>query len=377
MIIEAALVASKGASQMPSFPPSVRTAGFILLALLAYFVFRGLLREPTEPATEIRSADSAAVEDRIPEVIVIPAELKPHMIVASLKGSSEPDREVTVRSETMGTVVTASISEGTLVDRGTLLCGLDLESRQARIDEAEAAVAAARLDYDASTQLEEKGWTTSNRAAATKAALDGAEAALAAAKIELNKTRITAPFPGVFETRMAERGDYLSVGAPCGRIVDLDPIIIAVEATEEQFGVIESRQAVDVEFATGLEAKGSIRFVARTANPQTRTFRVEVEIPNPDGHIAAGLTATVNLGLGQAEALLTSPAALVLHDDGRVGVRYVNSDNIIQFAAVSVIDDAPNGVWVTGIPSGANLLAPGQDFLKEGVRVTTRLKEGM
>lgn len=362
---------------MPSFPTSVRTAGFILLAFLAYFVFRGVTRAPADTTPIEQSAEASSSKTELPEVIVHPAALTPHQIVASLKGSSEPDREVTVRSETMGTVINARVREGQSVTRGTVLCGLDVESRAARIAEAEAGVASARLEYDAASQLEEKGWTTSNRAAATKATLDGAEAALAAAKIEISKTSITAPFNGVFETRMAERGDFLSVGAPCGRLVDLDPIIVAVDATEAQLSAIDTSQTVEVSFATGLQTSGAVRYVASTANPQTRTFRVEIEIPNPDASIAAGLTASVRLKLGEVPAVLTTPATLVLHDDGRVGLRYVDNSDLVQFAEVRVVDDAPDGVWVTGIPEGVYLLAAGQDYLKEGVEVSTRLGEGL
>ena len=167
---------------MPSLPTSVRTAGFILLALLAYFVFRGVTRAPAETIPADQSAAASEDEAALPEVIVNPATSSPRQIVVALKGSSEPDREVTVRSETMGTVSQTAIREGQIVERGTVLCGLDVESRAARIAETEAAVASARLDYAAARQLQEKGWTTSNRAAATKAALDGAEAALAAGR---------------------------------------------------------------------------------------------------------------------------------------------------------------------------------------------------
>ena len=358
---------------MPSMPNSVRIAGFILLALLIYFVASALFRAPAEESAPADSAPVTSTERAIPQVIVTPAQLKPHTVFATLKGSTEPDREVTVRSETMGTVIDARISEGQVVSRGTVLCGLDVESRAARIAEAEASVASARLDFDAAQQLQEKGWTTSNNAAAAKAALDRAEAGLAAAKIELNKTRITAPFNGVFETRLAERGDFLSVGAACGRLVDLDPIIVAVDATENQLTAINPETPVSVELATGVETTGNVRYIARTANAQTRTFRVEIEIPNPDNGIAAGLTASVQVGLGVAPALLMTPASLVLHDDGRVGVRYVDDTDTVQFTEVSVVDDAQDGIWVTGIPEGANLLTAGQDFLREGVKVEPQL----
>lgn len=362
---------------MPSFPTSVRTAGFILLALLTYFVVRGVMRAPSDPAPVESAAESSTADEVLPEVIVRPVSLSLHQVVTTLKGSTEPDREVTVRSETMGTVTNASVREGQLVRSGTLLCGLGVESRAARIAEAEAAVASARLDHDAASQLEEKGWTTSNRAAATKAALDGAEAALAAAKIELQKTKITSPFEGVFEARMAERGDFLTVGAPCGRVVDLDPIIVAVEATEAQMGMIDASEPVDVSFSTGEPAIGTIRFIASTASAQTRTFRVEIEIPNSDNQIAAGLTATVRLGLGEMPAMLMTPANLVLHDDGRVGARYVDANDVVQFAEVTIVDDAADGVWVTGIPQNVDLLAAGQDYLREGVKVSPQMSEGL
>jgi len=360
---------------MPSFPSSVRTAGFILLALLAYFVFRGVTRAPTEAPSAQANTATASETAALPESIVRPAELLPHQVSISLKGSTEPDREVTVRSETTGTVTNAAVREGQFVQRGTRLCGPDIESRAARIAEAEANVASARLEHDAAMQLEEKGWTTSNRAAATKAALDGAEAALQAAKIELDKININAPFSGVFESRTAELGDFLSIGAPCGRLVDLDPIIVAVDATEDQLGAIDPEQPVNISFATGQSAVGTVRFIARTANQQTRTFRVEVEIPNPEAVIPAGLTASVELGLGEVPAVLTTPATLVLHDDGRVGVRFVDVSNMVQFAEVRVIDDAPNGIWVSGIPNGVSLLTAGQDFIKEGVEVSPIVRE--
>lgn len=359
---------------MPALPTSVRTAGFILLALMIYFVGSMMFRGPAENRDASEGAN-ASVERETPDVLVRPAIQSLRTVHAVLKGSTEPDREVTVRSETMGTVSNARAVEGQKVKSGTVLCGLDIESRAARIAEAEASVEAARLDFDAAKQLEEKGWTTSNNAAAAKAALDRAEAGLAAARIELGKTNIRAPFEGIFEARLAERGDFLSVGAPCGRVVDLDPIIVAVEATEDQFDFITVGDPVEVTLSTGRQVEGQVRFVARAASAQTRTFRVEVEIPNPDYVIAAGVTASATLRLGEARALQITPASLVLHDDGRVGVRYVDDKNVVQFAEVSIIDDAPDGIWIAGIPEDVNLLSAGQDFLKEGVKVNPRPAE--
>lgn len=361
---------------MSSIPNSVRIAGVILLALVAYFVIRGVMRPAPEPA-DTETAQSETPEETMPEVVVRAVTPELHAVTATLKGRTEPDRTVTVRSETTGTVTRVGAREGQYVQAGAVLCELGIESRAARIAEAQAAVDAARLDHEAARSLETKGWTSSNRAAATKAALDRAEAGLASAKIELEKTKIRAPFGGIFETRMAEAGDFLSPGAACGEIVDLSPIVVAVDATEEQMVALNVGASVDVSLASGPAGTGKIRYIARTANPQTRTFRAEIALPNPKSKIAAGLTASARINLGEAPAVLLTPASLVLHDDGRVGVRYVGEGDVIQFTEVTVIDDAAGGVWVTGLPEGARLLSAGQDYLREGIKVTTISAEGL
>ena len=63
--------------------------------------------------------------------------------------------------------------------------------------------------------------------------------------------------------------------------------------------------------------------------------------------------------------------------DFLLGVRFVDDENVVQFAEVRIIDDAPDGIWVAGIPEGVNLLAAGQDYLREGVTVSPRLGEGL
>ncbi len=361
---------------MPKMSKSVVTAGFILLAFLSYFVLRSVLRAAPE-AEPTADSETAAKQEAPPEVVVFTARSQQHLVYASLKGRTEPDRTVTVKSETTGTVTIASIREGRDVQRGAVLCGLGIESRAARVAEAQAAVTANRLDYESAATLAEKGWTTSNRAAAMKATLDRSEASLAAAEIELGKTKLRAPFSGVFETRLAETGDFLAPGSPCGVLVDLDPIIISVEVTEDQMSAITLGSPANITLNNGTEFTGSVRYVARTSDQATRTFRLEIEAENADNSVSAGLTASVRVALGDVQATLITPASLVLHDDGRVGIRYIGQSDVVQFSEIHVIDDAASGVWVTGIPDEAQVLSAGQDYYREGIVVTPLPEEAL
>lgn len=353
---------------MNRIPRSVLTAGLILLALVAYFAVNSL-GGGSEDALESAQSQPVEPQETRPSVVVRAAMSEPHTVYQSFKGRTEAIRTVTVRSETTGTVVGTPVAEGRIVAPGEVLCGLALETREARLAEAKASVEANRLEYESAAALQEKGWTTSNRAAALKAALDQAEAALAAAEIEIEKTQIKAPFEGVFENRLAEQGDFLSPGAGCGDVVDLDPLLIVFQASEETIPYLATGQSARATLTDGRILEGQVRFVSRSADSGTRTFRVELAVPNPDFTIPAGLTADIRLALGEAPAVLLTPASLVLHDDGRVGVRFVDENDVVQFTEVAVIDDVADGIWVTGLPDAARLLVQGQDFVREGTDV--------
>ncbi|MEM6899678.1 MAG: efflux RND transporter periplasmic adaptor subunit [Pseudomonadota bacterium] len=352
---------------------SVLLALLILLALMAYFGVRTVLRGPDDTATAAPAnlaVQSAAAANERPDVIFVRAQAEEHPIYLSLKSRTTPNRAVTVRAATTGTVIAAPTAEGASVARGTPLCRLDVAARRARLAEAEAMVTSRGVDYRAARDLAEKGWASPNRATSARASLDAAEAELNSARIELSRTEITAPFSGVFERRMAEVGDFLSPGTACGIVTDLDPIKVQADVTEEFATQLNIGAPVEVDIVGLPTQTGEVSFVARTAEDNTRTFRVIANISNSDSRISAGLTSTVRVRLGETEATPISAALLTLHDDGRVGVRYIDDEDTVQFAETSVVDDTGDLIWVTGLPDQTRLLSAGQDYVKEGTSVT-------
>lgn len=352
---------------------SVLIAISILALILLYFgvrsVMRGSVSSLREEAVVAASSDST-------EAIVISAVSQAHPMRLNAKGRTAPDKVVTVKSGTAGNVVSTPVREGTFVKRGTLLCGLDIEARNARLREAEAQRDAARVEFEAAQQLAAKGLAPANREAATRASLDAAEAAVNAAKVEIGRTQIRAPFDGVFERRLAEAGDYLSPGAACGVVVDLDPVIVAAEVTEAQAGRLTSGLDATVTLADGRTFPAQLRYVARTASDLTRTFAIEAELDSGGENIKAGVTASLQIPLGNVPATNIPLSLLTLSDTGTLGVRFVNDDNTVGFAPVQVIDEGPDGAWVTGLPETVRLIAIGQDYLNEGVKVTPIARGG-
>lgn len=341
-------------------------AATIFVVIVAWFGLRSIMRGSISTHKEEAVTQ---VDDDVPTAVIEALNSEPHLLRIHAKGRTEPDKSVTVKAGTTGTVVSTPAREGSFVKAGTLLCGLDVEARAARVSEAEAQRAAAEVDYEAASSLAEKGLGPANQATAAKARLDAAGAALNAAKVELSKTQIRAPFDGVFETRLAEAGDFLSPGQACGVLVDMSPVIVAVQVSEAQASKLATGMPAEARLADGNRFPASLRYVARTAADTTRTFLVEAALETGDKSVPAGVTSELIIPVGDVPATRIAAGLLTLNDAGQLGLRYVEDDNTVQFAPVAVVDETPEGAWVTGLPDRVNVISLGQDYLSEGVTV--------
>ncbi len=341
-------------------------AATILVVILAWFGVRSLMRGSISSHKEEAVAESV---DDLPSAVIETLIAEPHLMQINATGRTEPDKSVTVKAGTTGTVVSTPAREGSFVKAGTLLCGLDVEARSARVKEAEAQRISAEVSYEAADSLAKKGLGPANQATAAKAQLDAAKAAVNAAKVELGKTQIRAPFDGIFETRLAEAGDFLSPGQACGVLVDMDPVIVSVQVSEAVAGKLNVGMTGEALLADGRSFPATLRYVARTASDTTRTFLVEATLDTGDSIVAAGVTSQLVLPVGNVQAMKISPGLLTLSDAGQMGIRYVDATDTVRFAPVVVIDETPDGAWVTGLPDETDVISLGQDYLSEGASV--------
>lgn len=313
------------------------------------------------------------IETVVPTVVVENRYAEDHQGRFQLYGRTEPNRVVDVKAETAGLVTSTPVKEGRFVGRGTLLCRQDVDARQANLDQARANLDARQFDLQSTQTLVDKGYKSAIQLKSQKAAVDGALAAVKQAEIELDNVNMRAPFAGIFDNQMAEIGDYLGPGQACGKLIDMDPLVVAAQLSETQIGAVKPGDTADIELATGEKLVGTIRFIETRSNPATRTFRTEIAVPNKDSKLKGGVTATVWLGAGTVKAQHVPSKILSLNDAGSVGIRYLDYDDIVRFAEVKTIDEDAKGVWVTGLPDETRIIVQGQDFVSEGTKVEPRM----
>ncbi|MEC9196981.1 MAG: efflux RND transporter periplasmic adaptor subunit, partial [Pseudomonadota bacterium] len=202
-----------------------------------------------------------------------------------------------------------------------------------------------------------------------------ARAGVAMAEKEIDRLTITAPFDGVLESDTAEIGSLMQTGSICGTVIQLDPIKVVGFVPETEVNRIQLGARAGARLTTGQEVTGKVVFLSRSADETTRTFRVEIEVANPELTIRDGQTAEVAIGAQGAMAHLLPQSALTLNDDGALGVRVVGAGNITRFMPVDVLRDTIKGVWVSGLPSESDVIVVGQEFVTDGVPINPSYRE--
>jgi multidrug efflux system membrane fusion protein len=286
-----------------------------------------------------------------------------------MRGRTEAARTVVVKSETAGVVAAVPAQEGAFVRQGQVLCRLAVDARQASLDQARAALKSRQLQRQAAAQLAEKGFRSQTQVLEAQANLDAAQAQVRAAEIALRQVEIRAPFSGVFDHRDAEVGTYLAPGQPCGTMIELNPLLVVGDAPETEAAKIRLGAPATATLVSGKTLSGRVRYVAHDADPQTRTYHLEVAAQNAGMDVRSGLSADLKISAGAGPAHLVPVSALVLDSAGRQGVRYVLPGDRVAFAPVTVLEETPQGTWVSGLKGPVNVIVVGQSFVAEGQKV--------
>ena len=151
-------------------------------------------------------------------------------------------------------------------------------------------------------------------------------------------------------------------------MIELNPLLIVGDLPETEAAKIRVGASANAQLVSGETLSGRVRYAAREADPQTRTYRVEITAPNPQ-LTRSGLSATIHIASGVGPAHLVPLSSLVLDASGVQGVRYVLADDKVAFAKVNVIQETPQGIWVTGLKGPTRVITVGQSYVAEGQKV--------
>ena len=292
-----------------------------------------------------------------------------HNRTIRISGVTEADKRATLAARMAGIIGEFKVRKGDLIEKDGVVLKLDAEDKLAMVRTAKAVLEQRQSEFDATSQLVQRGSMAKMQADTARSALSTAQSQLEQAEAEINRLVIKAPFAGVIDKVHVEQGSFVQAGAPIAVLLQLDPIIAKGEVSERDLAHVSVGTVAEVHLITGETVLGTVRHISRDASAQTRTFPVEVAIANPARTIPAGMTAELSLRAETVKALQLPRSVVTLSGDGELGIRILKADDTVDFVAIDVIDDTPRGLILGGVPADARIIVAGQDMVANGDKV--------
>jgi membrane fusion protein, multidrug efflux system len=332
------------------------------------------------PGEDAASAISLDAGDSFAADLAIPVEgatvVEDALVLAvSATGQASAPRRTTVLAQIEGRVAAVGVRENDRVLAGGLLVALDPAEYELVVQEARARLRQAGAEFRAITLFDARIEDDAVRAergavARAKSGLDGAEVALRRAELNLERARVRAPFAGRVADVRVTPGQWVRAGEELVTVLDLDPIAVEVQVLEGELRHLSAGGHARVSFAAFPDEThvGRIDTVNPLVERETRTARVRVIVPNPDGRILPGMYARVSLDARRFAGRVLVPRSAILERDRRTMLFVYEEDERGGLARWRYVTTGlRNDDLIEIVPSSeTDLVAPGEVVLTAG-----------
>jgi len=338
---------------------------YIFAAALLGTACNGAAAEPAPEGAEAAATERSTPAARATWVEAATVEPSSASLHLQLPGEVEGSRDAWLGASQGGYVESVEVEVGQEVKKGDLLFRVDRSLYQARLAQVQAEVKAARREVN---RIKKAG-----RAIAA-AELDQAhdrlvsgQASQRVAEIQAARANIRAPFDGSLAAVELEQGEVAGPGAPAARLVVIDPVKVTVSVADRDVGLLEAGTEVKVSVDALAEPRvGEIARILPAADIDTRTFIVEVEVPNSDKALLPGMIARVEVEQSLRKDSLLIPQGFLVTKRDANGV-FVVEDGVARWRPLDLGPLVRDQVVIEGgLDVGDNIVIVGQRSLADG-----------
>ena len=337
-----------------------------------------------------------------------------------LQGQTTHNKKIDVKSETTGNIINIAFKRGDKVSKGDELIKISIENRKEllnsakkdlerlnkelelneknkvnRLSQNKELIKLYEIEFASAKQLIDKGLSSKSKLSLASfnlanarsdqedilitfesqqssigAQIANVRSQLKNIELDIDKTVINSPFSGIISDKMIEESVYITPGNIMFTIIDLNPIKIQGYLSEFDVNKVSLGTKAIIENTNGLKKTGTISFISPSAETSTRTFEITIEADNADLSFKSGITTKITIAGSELKAHKIPPSILTLQDDGTVGVKAVNDENIVIFYPTISVKDTVDGIWVSGLPDKVNLIVTGQEYVAVGESVS-------
>ena len=281
-------------------------------------------------------------------------------------GKTEADSIVKLSMQTNGKVENIYFNKGQNVLKGQTICALETQNKYELLEAARANLNDTKLKYESQLKLAQKSFVSENSLNSLEANYEKAKADYRNAELNKEYLNVRAPIDGIINDINIEVGELATKGEICAVLMDSDPIIVKGNVSEKNISKLKIDSPAKIQLIGETFLEGKINYISSIADPDTRTFTVEVAIENPDNQIKVGTTAEIFVSNQIKDSHLIPSSILSLSDDGNIGIKIISKDNMVEFIEVKVSNLNNEGAYVTDLPPIIRIITVGQDFVTSG-----------
>ncbi|UCF62860.1 MAG: efflux RND transporter periplasmic adaptor subunit, partial [bacterium] len=293
---------------------------------------------------------------------------KPFSEYLQLTGTVAARNRVYIIAEEAGTLRRIVKDKGSIVQAGDTLAIIENKIIEASYDEAKAALNQAELDYGSKKVLYDKRAISENEYLVAKYGLERARAAYELNKARHSKLTVTAPLNGYVNDRMYDLGAYTMPNTPIFDFIDNAYMKISAGIAERFMNDIKMGTPVMISFDAfpNLEMESEVSFINKSINPSSRTFQIELKIPNPERKLAPEMIANLKvLRRSYTDQIVIPLDAVIESETGRY-VFVVSDDGKALRTPLNFLAIYQDSVLVDGLNPNQQLVISGQQELTEG-----------
>lgn len=293
-----------------------------------------------------------------------------------LVGTLAPWKEANLGAQTTARINKIFVEEGNVVQEGDLLFQMD----DTQLAQAKIQYDLAKDDYNRMKPLFDQGSISKQTYDKVKAAYESSEYSY---KLLLTNTQFKAPFAGVITAKKMNEGEIFML-APTGgapsivTLMQINPLKLEVSISEQYFKNVKLglKTKLEVDAYPGSSFEGTVSKINPTINKNTRTFDVEIKIPNPKQVLRPGMYVRAKLFTGMEKITTVHRSAILRMPASNVFYAFVVENNNANRVTVTKGDEFDEIVEIkSGLKTGDVIITTGQGMLKDGSRV--KITEGV
>ncbi|MDI9356179.1 MAG: efflux RND transporter periplasmic adaptor subunit [Chitinophagaceae bacterium] len=280
-----------------------------------YSELGGKIKKIEKEIQDIYSKTGENIQENITLVTTLKLSTKEFHHEIEMRGNVESRNNVIISAETLAKTINIFVKEGQWVNEGQKLIQLDGSILENSLNEIKNNLEMARTMFEKQSALWEKKIGTELQYLQAKTNKEGLENRLATVESQMLQTSIRAPFNGKIDHIFAKNGEIVSPGIPLIRIVSPTNMSIKVDVSESYTGKFHDGEPVKIYFSEQNKTiKSSISSVQQVINPESRSFKIDINLPQAPFSILPNQTALVYLIDYLNKKAITIPTRLIQRD---------------------------------------------------------------